>query len=100
MPELGTVNRREIAALVGVAPFQRQSGKYVGQAKIAGGRPDVRRVLYMATMSAIRHNKPIADFYSKLIADGKKGKLALVAAMRKFITILNAIAASIIVPNP
>lgn len=100
LPELETVNRREIAALVGVAPFQRQSGIYVGQAKIAGGRPDVRRVLYMATMSAIRHNKPIADFYKKLVADGKKGKVALVAAMRKFITILNAIAAPKIVPNP
>jgi transposase len=100
LPEIGTLNRRQIASLVGLAPFQRESGKYVGQAKIAGGRPDVRRVLYMATMSAIRHNKPIADFYKKLIANGKKGKVALVAAMRKFITILNAIAAAKNVPNP
>lgn len=91
VPELGSLGRRQIAALIGVAPLNRDSGTLRGRRLIAGGRPHVRRVLYMAALVAIRHNPAIAAFYARLTAAGRPKKVALVAAMRKLLTILNAI---------
>ena len=91
LPELGRLDRRKIAALVGVAPINRDSGALRGRRMIAGGRAVVRHVLYMATLSAIRHNAVIATFYLRLVNAGRPGKLALTAAMRKLLVILNAI---------
>jgi len=90
LPELGQLNRQKIAALVGVAPFNHDSGKRRGQRRIFGGRASVRSVLYMATLSAIRHNPVIKSFYDRLIAKGKLKKVALTACMRKLLVILNA----------
>jgi transposase len=90
LPELGNLNRQEIAALVGVAPFCDDSGKRSGERHIKGGRADVRSALYMATFSAVRHNPTFKDFFDRLTANGKKYKVALVAAMRKLITTLNS----------
>ncbi len=90
LPELGTCNRKEIATLVGVAPFSHDSGKKRGKRVIKGGRPAIRRVLYMATLSATRFNPIIRRFYDHLISIGKETKVALVACMRKLLTILNA----------
>ena len=91
LPELGRLPRRQIAALVGVAPFNRDSGAFRGRRTIRGGRADVRRVLYMATISAIRRNPIIGTFYRRLRATGHPAKVAITAAMRKLITTLNAI---------
>jgi transposase len=91
LPELGHLDRRKIAALVGVAPLNRDSGALRGRRMIAGGRPAVRHVLYMAALTAIRHNPVIAAFYQRLVTAGRPGKLALTAAMRKLLVILNAI---------
>ena len=91
LPELGHLDRRRIAALVGVAPFNRDSGTMRGRRLVSGGRAQVRTVLYMATLVAVRRNPVIAAFYQRLRAGGRPGKVALVAAMRKFLTILNAI---------
>jgi transposase len=90
LPELGHLDRRKIAALVGVAPFNRESGHWRGRRMIAGGRPAVRSVLYMATLTAVRFNPAIAHFYQRLTAAGRPKKVALTAAMRKLLTILNA----------
>jgi transposase len=90
LPELGRLNRREIAALVGVAPFNRDSGKHRGERTIWGGRAQVRQVLYMAAVAAARSNPVIRSFYQRLRAQGKPGKVALVACMRKLLTIMNA----------
>jgi len=90
LPELGKLNRREIAALVGLAPFNRDSGQHRGERVIWGGRAQVRRVLYMASVAAIRSNPVIRAFYQRLRAQGKPGKVALVACMRKLLTIMNA----------
>lgn len=90
LPELGTLNRRAISKLVGVAPFARDSGPRKGQRSISGGRGEVRSVLYMATVSARAHNPVIKSFYERLVAAGKLPKVALVACMRKLLTILNA----------
>ena len=90
VPELGELNGREVSALVGVAPINRDSGTMRGKRSIFGGRPDVRRVLYMAALVASRHNPVIKAFYARLVAAGKPKKLALVACMRKLLTILNA----------
>ena len=90
LPELGTLNGKQIAALVGVAPLNRDSGSHQGRRSIWGGRSRVRRVLYMATLNAIQHNPLIRPFHQRLIAAGKLGKVALVACMRKFLVILNA----------
>jgi len=90
LPELGTLNRREIAALVGVAPFNRDTGRLRGKRSIYGGRAHVRATLYMATLVASRHNPVIRDFYERLLAAGKPKKLALTACMRRLLTILNA----------
>ncbi|MBI3715357.1 MAG: IS110 family transposase [Betaproteobacteria bacterium] len=91
LPELGTMNRQRIAALVGLAPFPDDSGKRIGARYVRGGRADVRNVLYMATLTAIKHNPPIKAMYERLIAAGKPFKLAMTACMRKLLTILNAI---------
>jgi transposase len=90
VPELGALTRRQIAALIGVAPLSRDSGTLRGRRMIAGGRPAVRRVLYMAALVAVRYNPVLAAFYSRLTAAGRPKKVALVAAMRKLLTILNA----------
>jgi len=90
LPELGTLNRREIAALVGVAPLNRDSGTMRGKRTIWGGRSPVRAALYMATLAATRCNPVIRSFYHRLCAAGKAKKVALTACMRKFLTILNA----------
>ena len=90
LPELGKLNRREIAALAGVAPMNRDSGRFSGKRVIQGGRADVRTGIYMATLVATRHNPVIKHFYERLLAVGKLKKVALVACMRKLLTILNA----------
>lgn len=92
LPELGKLDRRRMAALVGVAPLNRDSGQMRGQRSIWGGRADVRRTLYMATLSAVRHNVILKAHYEHLLAAGKRKKVALVACMRKLLTMLNAIA--------
>jgi len=89
LPELGRLERRTIAALVGVAPFNCDSGQHRGQRRIWGGRASVRAALYMAAMSAIRCHPVLAAFYHRLRTLGKPGKVALVATMRKLLTILN-----------
>jgi transposase len=91
LPELGQLDRRRIAALVGVAPLNRDSGTFRGRRMISGGRASVRSVLYMAALTAIRCNPVIAALYQRLVAAGRPGKVALVAAMRKLLVILNAI---------
>jgi transposase len=90
LPELGRLDRRRIAALVGLAPFARDSGAFRGRRMISGGRAHIRRVLYMATLTAIKHNPAIRVFYRRLVAAGRPGKVALIAAMRKLLTVLNA----------
>ena len=90
LSELGTINSKQISSLVGVAPFNKESGNYVGVAKISGGRPIPRKALYMASLSAARYNPTLKVFYKKLINKGKKPKVALVAVMRKMIVIANA----------
>lgn len=89
LPEIGSLNRGEVAKLVGVAPINRDSGNKSGKRFIGGGRGQVRRVLYMATVVAIRHNPAIKAFYTHLKAQGKASKVAIVACMRKLVTILN-----------
>jgi len=89
LPELGQLNRQQIAALVGVAPFNHDSGKQRGKRRIFGGRTSIRSVLYMATLSATRHNPVIKAFYQRLLAKGKLKKVALTACMRKLLVILN-----------
>jgi transposase len=91
LPELGRIDRRRIAALVGVAPVNRDSGARHGHRAIAGGRTDVRNVLYMAALTATRCNPPIRDLYLRLRQRGRPAKAALVAAIRKLLTVLNAI---------
>jgi transposase len=89
VPELGTLNRGQIGKLIGVAPIARQSGKQDKKRRARGGRSHVRCVLYMATLVATRHNPVIREFYQRLLRRGKEKKVALVAAMRKLLTILN-----------
>jgi len=90
LPELGRLTRQQIAALVGVAPLNRDSGTLRGRRTVWGGRAHVRAVLYMSTVVAMRHNPVVAAFYHRLRAAGKAPKLALTACMRKLLTILNA----------
>ncbi len=90
VPELGRLSRREISALVGVAPVNRDSGTMIGRRTIFGGRAGVRTALYMAALVATRFNPVIKAFYTRLVAAGKPKKVALVACMRKLLTILNA----------
>jgi transposase len=94
VPELGSLSHRELAALVGVAPFNTDSGKRSGQRHIWGGRATVRAVLYMAACTAVRHNPVLRPLYHRLLAAGKQKKVALVACMRKLLTICNAIVSS------
>jgi len=89
LPELGRLSRREIAKLVGVAPLSRDSGTMRGRRFVQGGRVTVRSVLYMAALVATKRNVVIRAFYMRLVAAGKPKKLALVACMRKLLTILN-----------
>ena len=90
LPELGELDRKQIAALVGVAPMNQDSGRKRGYRKTKGGRPDVRGVLYMATLSGIRYNPVIKGNYARLLGCGKKKKVAITACMQKFLIILNA----------
>lgn len=90
LPEIGTLNKNQIAKLVGVAPLNRDSGKLKGKRRIYGGRAGIRSTLYMATLSATLCNPVIKAFYKKLVASGKHKKVAITACMRKFITMLNA----------
>lgn len=90
LPELGTMDRKQIAALVGVAPLNRDSGRRSGKRRIYGGRSSVRTTLYMATLTAIRCNPVIHAFYHRLLQAGKEKKVAIVACMRKLLTILNS----------
>jgi len=92
VPELGKLSGREVSALVGVAPINRDSGTMRGKRTIFGGRPSVRKVLFMAALVASRHNPVIKAFYQRLLAAGKPKKLALTACARKLLTILNAMA--------
>jgi len=90
LPELGRLTRREIASLVGLAPFTRQSGQWKGKSMIAGGRPSARAAIFMAALSAIRCNPVLRAFYQSLLARGKPKMVALIAVARKVLTILNA----------
>jgi transposase len=91
LPELGTLDRRQIAALAGLAPWTRQSGKWRGKSFIGGGRSTVRTVLFMGALVAARHNPSLNAFYKRLLAAGKPKMVALIAVTRKLLTILNAI---------
>lgn len=90
MPELGALTQKQVAALTGVAPYNRDSGKLRGKRRIRGGRHSVRTILFMAALTSIQHNPIIRNFYQRLVAQGKHKKVALTAFMRKMITILNA----------
>jgi len=90
LPELGRLSNRQISALCGLAPFNRDSGQMRGKRRIRGGRAPIRTVLYMAMLSAIQHNPVMKKFYQHLVAQGKHKKVALTACMRKMMTILNA----------
>jgi transposase len=100
LPELGKLNRKQITALVGLAPINRDSGTLRGQRHIFGGRADVRRVLYVAALVATRFNPVLKAFYARLLAAGKPKKVALVACMHKLLVILNAIARTRSAWNP
>jgi len=93
MPELGSLNQRQIAALIGVAPINRDSGTFRGKRMTGGGRRDVRTRLFLPTIVATRYNPVIRQFYQRLLASGKTKMTALVACMRKLITMLNAMLA-------
>lgn len=90
VPELGALNRRQIASLAGLAPFIRQSGRWKGRSKIGGGRSSLRAGLYMAALSAIRCHPQLKVFYRRLVSTGKPKMVALIAVARKLLTILNA----------
>ena len=90
VPELGCVNGKQIAALVGLAPINRDSGAKRGQRHIRGGRARIRKVLYMATLTAVKHNPTLQAFHHRQLARGKPFKVALTASMRKLLVILNA----------
>jgi len=90
LPELGALNRRQIAALVGIAPINQDSGRFRGHRIIKGGRAPVRSALYMCTLVATRHNPIIRAFYQRLVQSGKPKMVALIASMRKLLTILNS----------
>ena len=90
LPELGTLNRRQVAALMGVAPYNRDSGTLRGKRQIWGGRARLRAVLYMGAMVASRFNPVIRDFYQRLLTAGKPKKVALTACMRKLLAIFNS----------
>lgn len=91
LPEIGTITHKRLCALVGVAPFNRDSGQRSGKREAWGGRPSVRAALYMGTLVATRHNPLIKEFYERLLEAGKPKKVAIVASMRKLLSILNAL---------
>ncbi|HXZ16695.1 MAG TPA: transposase, partial [Roseiarcus sp.] len=91
LPELGSLDRRQIAALAGLAPWTRRSGRWKGKSFIGGGRADVRSALFMGALVAVRHNRTLKAFYQRLLAAGKEKMVALIAVARKLLTILNAI---------
>jgi transposase len=91
LPELGSLDRRKIAALVGLAPWTRQSGRWKGKSFIGGGRADVRSALFIGALVAVKHNPTLKAFYERLIAAGKEKMVALIAVAHKLLTILNAI---------
>lgn len=91
LPEIGELSRQAVASLAGLAPFNNDSGSHRGERTIRGGRPQVRTALYMATLSAVRHNPTIRESYERLTGNGKPPKVALVACMRKLLTIANAL---------
>jgi transposase len=91
LPELGTLNRRQAAALTGLAPHPRESGQWHGRRSIGGGRAPVRRALYMAALVAAHSNRQLKEFYQRLRAAGKPAKVALTAVMRKLIVLMNHI---------
>jgi transposase len=91
LPELGSLDRRKISALVGLAPWTRQSGRWKGKSFIGGGRADVRSALFMGALVAAQHNPVLKAFYERLLAAGKEKMVALIAVARKLLTILNAI---------
>lgn len=93
VPELGSLNRRQVAALIGVAPINRDSGQFRGKRMTGGGRKDVRARLYMPTLVAIQHNRVIRGFYQRLLGAGKSKMTAVIACMRKLIVILNTMIA-------
>jgi transposase len=90
LPELGQLTNKEISALVGVAPFCRDSGTQKGKRTTWGGRTQVRSILYMAALSAVQYNPPLKAFYNRLLMKGKTKKVALVACMRKLLTVANS----------
>lgn len=90
LPELGSITHKHLSSLVGVAPFNRDSGKIRGKREVWGGRAPVRAVLYMGALVATKHNPILKEFYERLLSAGKPKKVALVACMRKLLTILNA----------
>lgn len=90
LPELGTLTSRQVGALCGLAPFNKESGSFKGKRRIKGGRAPIRTMLYMAMMCAIQHNDVMKQFYNRLVSEGKHKKVALTACMRKLMTILNA----------
>lgn len=100
VPEIGTLNRREISALIGVCPYSRDSGKSRGRRSIWGGRASVRAVLYMAAVVATRHNPVIRDFYNRLVGAGKPKKVAIVACMRKLLVTINTMLKTDTLWNP
>ncbi len=100
LPELGTLDHKKIAALVGVAPFNRDSGFYRGKRRIKGGRQSIRKVLFMAAMTAMKWNPVIKEFYERLLARGKVKKVAVIACMHKLLTIINAMVRAQTLWNP
>src|SRR4051812_5416479 len=100
LPELGQMSRKQVAATVGVAPYDFESGKMKGMRSIWGGRAPVRRVLYMAALTACRFNPALKTFHERLAAAGKKSKVVIVAVMQKIITPLNPMLRDNVVWNP
>lgn len=98
IPEIGQLNRKQIASLAGVAPHPYESGLTIGYRFTRGGRPDVKNVLFMAAMTAARSHSPLGEFYQRLVANGKKKMVALTALMRKIIVIANARVRECLVP--
>jgi len=100
VPELGKIDSNHLSSLIGVAPFNRDSGKKMGKRSICGGRADVRAVLYMAALTAIRFNARMKTVYERLVANGKAKKIAIVAVMRRLLRIMNAVVRDQMVYTP
>ena len=100
MPELGYINNKEASSLVGVAPFNRESGSYKGNRMIRGGRSQIRTAMYMAMMSAIQCNRTFKEYYQRLVAAGKPKKVAIIACIRKLVITLNSMVRDVVYWNP